>query len=184
MWDVNEQSFCVGVHTLTLDIEDIYFLMGLSRCGSQVSLIGSKGGEEPMDYYVSHHCMTGTKKHSGKVAIRDVQYLPLWTILYNITQMAGTATPHMDFQIHFQYTIECMEPRVFNWCGGVLKNMKNKLTKYQKGWLRVHFGVFLLGEGPRPTSAGGVGYAHSTRSTDEDVGGPNGSSQWRAYRQV
>jgi hypothetical protein len=30
MWDVDQQLFHVGVHMLTLDIEDIYFLMGLS----------------------------------------------------------------------------------------------------------------------------------------------------------
>jgi hypothetical protein len=30
MWDVDQQLFHVGVHTLTLDIEDIYFLMGFS----------------------------------------------------------------------------------------------------------------------------------------------------------
>ena len=29
MWDVDQQLFHVGVHTLTLDIEDIYFLIGL-----------------------------------------------------------------------------------------------------------------------------------------------------------
>jgi hypothetical protein len=72
MWDVNEQEFRVGVHTLTIDIEDIYFLTGLSRCGSRVSLTGSRGGGEPMDYYICHHCVPGTEKHSGKVAIRDV----------------------------------------------------------------------------------------------------------------
>jgi hypothetical protein len=31
MWDVNEQAFHVGVHTLTLDIDEIYFLTGLSH---------------------------------------------------------------------------------------------------------------------------------------------------------
>jgi hypothetical protein len=31
MWDVNEQAFHVGVHTLTLDIDEIYFLIGLSH---------------------------------------------------------------------------------------------------------------------------------------------------------
>jgi hypothetical protein len=36
MWDVNEQVFHVGVHTLTLEIDDIYFLTILSRCGSRV----------------------------------------------------------------------------------------------------------------------------------------------------
>jgi hypothetical protein len=34
MWDVNEQAFHVGAHTLTIDIEDIYFLTGLSHRGS------------------------------------------------------------------------------------------------------------------------------------------------------
>jgi hypothetical protein len=77
MWDVNEQAFFMGVHTLTLDIEDIYFMTRLSRCSSRVTLTGSRGGGEPMDYYVSNHCVPGTEKHSGKVAIRDVQYLPL-----------------------------------------------------------------------------------------------------------
>jgi hypothetical protein len=114
MWDVNEQAFCMRVHRLTLDIEDIYFLTGLSCRGSQVFLSGSRGGGEPMDYYVSHHCVPGTKKHSGKVAIRDVQDLSLRTILYTITWMAGSETPHMALKIYFQYAIECMEPRVFN----------------------------------------------------------------------
>jgi hypothetical protein len=29
MWDVNEQAFHVGVHTLTLEIDDIYFFDGV-----------------------------------------------------------------------------------------------------------------------------------------------------------
>jgi hypothetical protein len=85
----------VGAHTLTIDIEDIYFLTGLSRHGSGVTLTSSRGGSEPMNYYNSHHCVPGTKKHSGKVAIRDVQDLPLRTILYSITDMTGSAAPHM-----------------------------------------------------------------------------------------
>jgi hypothetical protein len=31
MWDPDQQVFHVGAHTLSIDIEDIYFLMGLSR---------------------------------------------------------------------------------------------------------------------------------------------------------
>jgi hypothetical protein len=62
----------MGVHTLTVDIEDIYFIKGLSHRGSRVSLIGNRGGGESMDYYVHHHCVPGTEKHNGKVAIGDV----------------------------------------------------------------------------------------------------------------
>jgi hypothetical protein len=43
MWDVNEKAFQVGVHTLTLDIYDILFLMGLSHRGSRVSFSGRRG---------------------------------------------------------------------------------------------------------------------------------------------
>ena len=62
----------MGAHILTIDIEDIYFLTGLSGCGSRVTLIGSRGGGEPMSHYINAHCVPGTQKHSSKVAIRDV----------------------------------------------------------------------------------------------------------------
>jgi hypothetical protein len=60
MWDVNEQAFHMGVHTFTLEIDEIYFMAGLSRWGSRVSLSGSRDGGEPMDYYVVQHCVPGT----------------------------------------------------------------------------------------------------------------------------
>ena len=97
MWDVNEQAFHVGIHTLTLDIDGIYFLTRLSRRGSRVSLSRKRGGGEPMDYYVAHHYRVGTEKHSGKVTIKDVKHLSLRTNLYTITYMAWSAAPHMAF---------------------------------------------------------------------------------------
>jgi hypothetical protein len=48
MWDPDQQLFHVGVHTFSLDIEDIYFLTGLSRRGYHASLTGSRGGGLPM----------------------------------------------------------------------------------------------------------------------------------------
>jgi hypothetical protein len=89
-----------------------------------------------MDYYVAHHCIPGAENHSGKVSIRDARDLPLRTILYTITWMVGSVAPPMDLQIHFQYAIECMEPQVFNWCEGILKNMKKQLTKCRNDWLK------------------------------------------------
>jgi len=53
MWDVNKHVVHEGVHTLTIDIKDIYFLTGLSHRGSWVLLTDSRGGGEPMDLYVS-----------------------------------------------------------------------------------------------------------------------------------
>jgi hypothetical protein len=56
MWYVNEHVFHVGVHTLTLEIEYIYFFTNLSDRGSRMSLSGDRGGGEPMDYYFVQHC--------------------------------------------------------------------------------------------------------------------------------
>jgi hypothetical protein len=72
MWDVNEQVFRVGSHILMIDIKDIYFFIRLSCHGSQITLIGSRGGGAPMNHYISEHCVLGTQKHSGKVSIRDI----------------------------------------------------------------------------------------------------------------
>jgi len=55
MWDAKKQVFHMGVHVLSLDIEDIYFLTGLSHRGACVNLIGGRGGGLPMSDYVRRH---------------------------------------------------------------------------------------------------------------------------------
>ena len=123
MWDVNQQVFHVGVHVLSLDIEDIYFLKGLSHCGAHVTLIGGQGNGLSMREYIRHHCEPKAKMHKGKVSIKGVWDLTLRTILFTIAQMVGSVSPHMSLQIYFHYAIECTEPRVFNWADTVLHNI-------------------------------------------------------------
>ncbi len=38
MWDINDQAFHVGPHILKLELEDIYFLTGLSKRGEPLVL--------------------------------------------------------------------------------------------------------------------------------------------------
>ena len=40
LWDVDQRVFRVGDETLTLEIDDIYFLTGLSRRGAPINLVG------------------------------------------------------------------------------------------------------------------------------------------------
>jgi hypothetical protein len=136
MWDPDQQVFHVGVHTLSLDIEDIYFLTGLSRRGYHVSLTGSRGGGLPMSEYCRLHCVPEAERKKGKVAIWGVRDLTLRTILFTIARMAGSSAPHMVLQSYFQYAIECTEPRVFNWADVVLRSMKRQLTKCRRGNLK------------------------------------------------
>jgi len=136
MWDPDQQVFIVGAHTLTIDIEDIYFLTGLSKQGSYVSLTGSRRGGLKMSEYCREYCMPEAERQKGKVAIWGVTDITLRTILFTITQMAGSAAPHMDLQSYFQYAIECTEPQVFNWADAVLRSLKKQLTKWRRGDLK------------------------------------------------
>jgi hypothetical protein len=43
MWDINDQLFHVGPHTLDIEMEDIYFLTGLSKWGAPIILVRSSG---------------------------------------------------------------------------------------------------------------------------------------------
>jgi hypothetical protein len=67
MWDIDQQVFHVGVHILSLYINDIYFLTGLSCCGSHVTLTGNRGGGLPMSEYVRRYCELGVERHKGRL---------------------------------------------------------------------------------------------------------------------
>ena len=101
MWDPDQQVFHVGVHTFSLDIDDIYFLTGLSRCGYHASLTGSRGGGLPMSEYCHLQCFPEAKRSKIKVAIWGVQDLTLHTILFTITRMPRSDAPHMALQRYF-----------------------------------------------------------------------------------
>jgi hypothetical protein len=110
MWDLDQQGFHVGAHILSIEIEDIYFLTGLSKRGYYVSLIDSRGGGLKMSDYCNQHYVPEAERKKEKVAIWGVQDLTLHTILFTIARMARISAPHMELKIYFQYAIECTEP--------------------------------------------------------------------------
>jgi hypothetical protein len=101
-----------------------------------VSLTGSRGGGFPMSEYCRLHCVPEAERSKGKVAIWGVWDLTLRTILFTISHMDRSVSPHMALQRYFQYAIECTEPRVFNWADAVLRSMKRQLTKRRRGNLK------------------------------------------------
>ena len=69
MWDPDQQVFNVGAHTLSIDIEDIYFLIAISRHEYYVSLTGSRGGGLKMSEYCNQYCVPEAEWKKGKVSI-------------------------------------------------------------------------------------------------------------------
>ena len=84
MWNPEQQYFEVGAHILTVEVEDIYFLTGLSRWGAPISLTGSRGGDITTQEFIDRHCALGTRTSGKKIPIRAVTYGPLRTVLFTM----------------------------------------------------------------------------------------------------
>ena len=87
--------------------------------------------------YVRQYCREGSQpSKDGKIIIRDVTDRSLGTILFTFGRMAGGAALHVANRSYMQYALECLQPKVFNWCDAVLLVMKEQLTKVKSGRLK------------------------------------------------
>jgi hypothetical protein len=69
------------------------------------------------------------EKKKQQVVHFHVTDLSLWTILYTITWEVGSMGPHLASRSHVSYVMMCLSPTIYNWCSGILVNMKEQLTK-------------------------------------------------------
>ena len=80
-----------------------------------------------------------------KINIRDVGDFPLRTILFMIKKLAGCVTLHLANRSYMQYALECLEPKVSNWCEAVLSLLKEQLTKVKSGKTKnLYYGSILI----------------------------------------
>ena len=70
MWNPEQQHFEVGAHILIVEVEDIYFLTGLSRWGALVSPTGYRGGDITTQDLINRHCVPVTRTSGKKIPIK------------------------------------------------------------------------------------------------------------------
>jgi len=132
MWDPDLWVFQLGNHVLEIYIKEIYFVTGLSKRAAPVMMSGKKYDvEHTMDHYICQFCAPGTKKKAGRASILAVTDVVLHTILFTITRGFGSLGAHAETKAQMAHTVECMEPRVFNWCEGLQTNLMSQLTSCQ-----------------------------------------------------
>ena len=63
-WDLDSKSFRIDDMSLTIEVEDIYFITGLSRRGEVVNLRsrGGPGHGLTIDEYIAMYCYPDTEK--------------------------------------------------------------------------------------------------------------------------
>ena len=83
-------TFEVGAHILTVEVEDIYFLTGLSRRGAPISLTGSRGGDITTQELIDRQCILGTRTSGNKIPIKAVMDGPIGTIFFTMQRVEGS----------------------------------------------------------------------------------------------
>ena len=77
----------MGPHVLTIEVEDMYFLIGLSRWGSHVSLTSSQGGDVTTQELINHYCVPGTRMSGKNIPIKEVVDDALLTIIFTMKRL-------------------------------------------------------------------------------------------------
>ena len=75
MLNLEQQYFEVGAHILTMEVEDIYFLTGLSRRGAPISLTGSRGGDITTREFIDCDCSPKTRALGKKIPSRVARFV-------------------------------------------------------------------------------------------------------------
>jgi hypothetical protein len=98
----------------------VYFLTGLSKRGVPISFSRQRVLPEQVDVYLACHCISGERMVGGRILIKDIQELPLQSILFAITNMTGSTIVHLASRSQVDYGVHCLEPTLFNWSAGFL----------------------------------------------------------------
>ena len=83
-WDVDEEEFMIDQMPLRVEVEDIYFITGLSRRGEVVHSRGRTRSSLTIEDYVQIYCPGHPKKVGSQIPITHVASLSLRIILFII----------------------------------------------------------------------------------------------------
>ena len=89
-WDRDRERFILDGQPLRIEVEDIYFLTGLSHRGEFVDL-KSRGAGSGMkvEQYIESHCVAGTPMVGSQIPIRAIGNLILNIIVLVLTRIIG-----------------------------------------------------------------------------------------------
>ena len=94
-WDPDLESFHINEMSLTIEVEDIYFITRLSRRGEVVNLHsrGPEGGLT-INEYIAVYCFSNMKKVGSQIPTNSIQVLGLKAILLALGRIASLASLH------------------------------------------------------------------------------------------
>ena len=115
--------------SLTIEVEDIYFIIGLSRQGEVVNLCSrGPGGGLTIDEYIVVYYFPDMENFGIQISKKLIQVLGLKAILLALGRIVGLASLHQASRPMMFYAVKCMQPTVSDWSTTLLSNMKQQLN--------------------------------------------------------
>jgi hypothetical protein len=133
LWNIAKKVFQMGTQLLNIELEDVYFITGLSKRGAPIVLTVQWVLPAPMDEYLANHCVPGARLVGGRIAIKDIRDLYLRSIMFSITSIVGSMSAHLVSISQVAYGLQCLEPTLFNWSTGFLHHVKEQITRCRSG---------------------------------------------------
>jgi hypothetical protein len=87
----------------------------------------------PLDEYLANYCVPGSRLVGGRNTIKDIRDIPLRSILFSITSIDRSTILHLVSISQVAYSLQCLEPTLFNWSAGFLQNVKQKIMRCRAG---------------------------------------------------
>ena len=136
-WDLDSKTFHIDGMSLSIEVEDIYFITGLSQWGEVVNLRphGPRGGLT-IDEYIVVYYFPNIENVGSWILTISIQVLGLKAILLALVRIAELASLHQASRPLMFYAVECMRPTMYDWSTALLSNMKQQLSDYKMGRVR------------------------------------------------
>ena len=114
-WDPDSDSFNLDGKPLKIEVEDIYFLMGLSHRGEVVNLkYWGDGSGMNIEEYIDVHCVVGTEKVESQLPIQAINNLSLKIVVLVLTWITGSTSLHQESRLLMFYSVECLRPTMYD----------------------------------------------------------------------
>jgi len=114
-WDPVDEAFTLDEDLLHIEVDDIYFLTGLSHRGLEVSLTGlGPRGLLTVREYTEKYCTAEAKVNSSGVPIKYIWNLGLKAIVYTINMMARSAAGHLAMRPYMALALSYLEPQLYD----------------------------------------------------------------------
>lgn len=104
--NVQEECFQIEGDRLTIDVDGIYLLNGLSHYGVDISLYGHRWGGETTTTYLVQHYSPGSKLKDIWIDIKTIDRIHLRTIYFTVARLCGSAALHLLTKAQIHISVE------------------------------------------------------------------------------